>query len=60
MTKPKIPMPCDCQYSDRYYQLAKAMLLLIFPEAWQILQENNNSLAAQQANVERYPSKRNR
>ena len=27
---------------------------LSFPEAWQILQENNNSLAAQQANVERY------
>ncbi|TCN73406.1 outer membrane protein TolC [Vibrio crassostreae] len=27
---------------------------LTFPEAWQILQENNNSLAAQQANVERY------
>ncbi|KAB0476499.1 TolC family protein [Vibrio chagasii] len=27
---------------------------LTFSEAWQILQENNNSLAAQQANVERY------
>ncbi|WP_102363414.1 TolC family protein [Vibrio cyclitrophicus] len=27
---------------------------LSFTEAWQILQENNNSLAAQQANVERY------
>ncbi|MCF7505424.1 MULTISPECIES: TolC family protein [Vibrio] len=27
---------------------------LSFSEAWQILQENNNSLAAQQANVERY------
>ncbi|MCC4783737.1 TolC family protein [Vibrio lentus] len=27
---------------------------LSFQEAWQILQENNNSLAAQQANVERY------
>lgn len=27
---------------------------LTFSEAWQILQENNNSLAAQKANVERY------
>ena len=27
---------------------------LTFSEAWQILQENNNSLASQQANVERY------
>ncbi|UTT84893.1 TolC family protein [Vibrio pelagius] len=27
---------------------------LSFPEAWDLLQQNNNSLAAQQANVERY------
>ncbi|WP_261882999.1 TolC family protein [Vibrio pelagius] len=27
---------------------------LSFPEAWVLLQQNNNSLAAQQANVERY------
>lgn len=27
---------------------------LSFPDAWDLLQQNNNSLAAQQANVERY------
>ncbi|WKY59203.1 TolC family protein [Vibrio sp. SNU_ST1] len=54
MTKPKF----------RYLALASMLLgtfaspvlsaPLTFSEAWQILQENNNSLAAQQANVERY------
>ncbi|CAH7009969.1 Outer membrane protein [Vibrio chagasii] len=54
MTKPKF----------RYLALASMLLStmaspcyaapLTFSEAWQILQENNNSLAAQQANVERY------
>ncbi|UPR48737.1 TolC family protein [Vibrio cyclitrophicus] len=54
MTKPKF----------RYLALASVLLStftapsyaasLTFSEAWQILQENNNSLAAQQANVERY------
>ncbi|UWZ96929.1 TolC family protein [Vibrio splendidus] len=54
MTKPKF----------RYLALASVLLCtftapsyaasLTFSEAWQILQENNNSLAAQQANVERY------
>ena len=54
MTKPKL----------RYLALATMLLgtmaspgyaaPLTFSEAWQILQENNNSLAAQQANVERY------
>ncbi|MFA0221051.1 TolC family protein [Vibrio splendidus] len=54
MTKPKF----------RYLAIASMLLgtmtspgyaaPLTFSEAWQILQENNNSLAAQQANVERY------
>ncbi|MEZ9340399.1 TolC family protein [Vibrio splendidus] len=54
MTKPKF----------RYLAIASVLLStfaspgyaapLTFSEAWQILQENNNSLAAQQANVERY------
>ncbi|NAZ71048.1 TolC family protein [Vibrio toranzoniae] len=54
MTKPKF----------RYLAIASMLLStmaspgyaasLTFSEAWQILQENNNSLAAQQANVERY------
>ncbi|MCF7487834.1 TolC family protein [Vibrio sp. A2-1] len=54
MTKPKF----------RYLAVASMLLgtmtspgyatPLTFSEAWQILQENNNSLAAQQANVERY------
>ena len=54
MTKPK----------SRYLAIASMLLStmaspgyaasLTFSEAWQILQENNNSLAAQQANVERY------
>ncbi|MEC7307042.1 TolC family protein [Vibrio crassostreae] len=54
MTKPKF----------RYLAIASILLgtmtspgyaaPLTFSEAWQILQENNNSLAAQQANVERY------
>ncbi|MCG9552624.1 TolC family protein [Vibrio sp. Isolate31] len=54
MTKPKF----------RYLAIASVLLgtfaspgytaPLTFSEAWQILQENNNSLAAQRANVERY------
>ncbi|MFA0696311.1 TolC family protein [Vibrio sp. 10N.222.49.C9] len=54
MTKPKF----------RYLAIASMLLgtmaspgyaaPLTFSKAWQILQENNNSLAAQQANVERY------
>ncbi|WP_299692629.1 TolC family protein [uncultured Vibrio sp.] len=54
MTKPKF----------RYLAIASVLLSamtspgyaapLSFAEAWQILQQNNNALAAQQANVERY------
>ena len=54
MTKPKF----------RYLAIASILIATIgapsdaaplsFSEAWQILQENNNSLEAQQANVERY------
>ncbi|MCZ8487077.1 hypothetical protein O9992_00460 [Vibrio lentus] len=47
----------------RYYRRAKLCSPLSFPEAWQILQESTStSLAAQQANVERYqpPSELNK
>lgn len=50
----KISIPCDRQHASRHYASPGYAAPLTFSEAWQILQENNNSLAAQQANVERY------
>ncbi|MGF1848922.1 TolC family protein [Vibrio lentus] len=54
MTKPKLRCLAIASILIGTIGVPSYAAPLSFPEAWQILQENNNSLAAQQANVERY------